>query len=130
MINKDVSSIGEVSDIMKRQSEAYDRAMQQALFAEASLVMDLSQIQCPEQFGPLRASGRVDLPVSTTGKITITLGYHTKYAVYVHENIDAVHFTTPFTKAKYLEDPVNFYLPGFVTRVNERMLDMIKETMV
>jgi len=65
-------------------------------------IMAIAKSRTPVKFGTLRSSGRVEHGVVGT-RIIVTLGFHTDYAVYVHENLQAHH---PVGQAKFLESAV------------------------
>ena len=76
----------------------------------------------PVEFGPLRASGFVDLPVSAGERIYVLLGFggaSAPYAIYVHERMDLRH--KPPTQAKYLEQPFRQAQSGMDGRMAERV---------
>jgi hypothetical protein len=74
-----------------------------ALYQEAETVMTQAKGLTPVDTGALRASGHVEPPVLQGDTVTVTLGFGTDYAVYVHENLTARH---PVGEAKFLERPV------------------------
>lgn len=76
-----------------------------ALYQEAEAIMTASKGIVPVDTGALRASGHVELPETHAGVgVSVTLGYGTSYAVYVHEDVMLHH--KPPTQAKFLERPM------------------------
>ena len=51
-------------------------------------------------------------------QVSVSVGYTQNYAVYVHENMQAVH---PVGKSKYLEDPARRLSPDLARIVREAM---------
>jgi hypothetical protein len=86
-------------------------ALGDAMEAQGEAIMGISRERCPWKTGELRRSGdvtRIDEPTRTR----IVLGYHTNYALYVHErqsrkNGWPINYSHGGTGSKYLEDPVN-----------------------
>lgn len=91
-------------DQLLMAEERVRMAFNHAVVLEGERIMAESKGECPVDTGALRASGNV----SQEEEGTVTLGYPLDYAVYVHENLSAIH---PTGKAKFLEDPVNRNLP-------------------
>lgn len=96
------------------------QALRQALYAEAMIAFNESQLEVPVDKGMLRQSGQAyGIQVNEMGdSLVITLGYGgvaAPYALIVHEDLGARH-NAP-TKAKYLEDPVKMRLAGMGTRL-------------
>jgi hypothetical protein len=127
MITKDITSVKEITQDMKRIQNMYPSAIAGALTDEAWLIMNMSQDQCPVEFGRLRATGQVGVPENNGNSTSIKMGYSTDYAIYVHENLEARHLAP--TKAKFLEDPVDFYRWGFMDRVGRRINERMMEAM-
>jgi hypothetical protein len=127
MITKTITDTKDIVRDMKRMQMIYIQNIGDVLWEESQLVMNMSLDQCPVEFGKLRASGRVDEPEYSYNKTSIRMGYSTEYAIYVHENLQARHLAP--TKAKFLEDPVDFYKWGFAERVGRRLQAMITEAM-
>jgi len=74
-----------------------------AMTMGGEIILTLAKQYTPVDTGRLRSSGRVD-EVAIGMKLVIVLGFHTDYAVYVHENLDANH---PVGQAKFLERAMN-----------------------
>lgn len=90
---------------VKREIERYRRKYPQltaeALYMEEEAVLSQSKLLVPVDTGRLRASGYAETP--TIGLfIEGEVGYETKYAVPVHENLSARHSVG---QAKFLEVP-------------------------
>jgi hypothetical protein len=125
MIDIYVKSVSDMENHFNRFVKGFKPNITETLWQEARLVMNESQDQCPVEFGVLKASGRVDDPVETEGKMSIAMSYSTNYAVYVHENLEAHH--DPPTKAKFLEDPLRQALPDIPGNIVYRMNALITE---
>jgi hypothetical protein len=74
-----------------------------ALYQEAETIMTKAKELTPVKSGFLRGTGHPEPPVMQGDAVTVTLGFGTDYAVYVHENLTARH---PVGQAKFLEQPV------------------------
>ncbi len=100
-----------------------------ALFREAERIMTNSKLRTPVEFGTLRASGNVKLPVQAGHLIGVSMGFGgpagvgnqgetnkkaVGYAVYVHENLTAHHTVG---EAKYIERPLNEARAGMDARL-------------
>jgi len=96
------------------------QALRQALYREAQIAFNESQLEVPVDKGNLRNSGQAyGIQVNQIGdSLIITLGYGgvaASYALIVHEDLGARHNGS--TKAKYLEDPVKRRQAGLATRL-------------
>ncbi len=106
-------------------ARAYPDRVATALRAETEIELTESKRRCPVDVTPptphpgqLRNSGRV-LPIKREGRrLTATIAYGTEYAVYVHEDLDALH---PVGEAKFLERPLKESAPFIPRRVAERL---------
>lgn len=77
--------------------------------------MAVSKERVPVKHGHLRSTGKVEKPVWDGNEVSVTMGYggpsddgaYVDYAGAVHEMMDSsVHWTTPGTGPKYLENPI------------------------
>lgn len=106
----------------EREGERIASAAAAGLYRAGLEIMRDSLFLCPIDTGTLRSSARVEEPVETPVRISLTLGYGygvqvnpktghiaAQYAVPVHERLDQHH--APPTQAKYLEQPVLSYAP-------------------
>ena len=111
-------------ELMKALREVGPRAevaLKSALVTEAEKVMARAKRFTPVDTGALRASGHVQPPVATPGRIEITLGFGgpaARYAVYAHEIEDYYH---EFGQAKFLEQPVNEAAAGLTSRLTREV---------
>jgi hypothetical protein len=96
-----------------------------ALRAEAELIRTEVIRITPVDLGPLHNSIVVQEPVVTPSKVSVTIsagaGPSQKYALYVHEDLEARH--EPPTRAKFLEQPLLAAAPHFLDRVAARLLN-------
>ena len=116
--------------VLRRLVADAPKAMARALFTEANLIMGEAKKQTPVDSGNLRASGHVQPPVETPGKVSVTLGFggpaggggantaDVGYAVLVHEDLQAKH---KVGNAKYLERPMLAAAKGLEGRLAKRM---------
>lgn len=101
---------------LKRWEDKGWDAAKQALLDGANDMLSKSVKQCPVDTGTLRRSGTVEKTTDSNTSIEVAIGYNTKYAIYVHENLSANH---PKGKAKFLEDPVNENMGNIEKRIVE-----------
>lgn len=74
----------------------------ETIMTKAKLLTPVDTSPHPPHAGQLRASGHVLPPVIQGDTVTVTLGFGTDYAVYVHEILTSRH---PIGQAKFLEQP-------------------------
>jgi len=92
-----------------------------ALFTEGEVVMGVAKRRTPVRFGTLKSTGHVKPPETKGGVTSVTLGYGTDYAIYVHER-PANH---PIGQMKFLESAVLEAGPGMSQRLKKDVLDRI-----
>jgi len=86
------------------------QAIGRELYRFGEEVMTASKQVVPVKTGALMNTGKVEFPVESGKEISLTLGYGSEsvgYAVYVHENLNAVNWTRPGSGPKYLEAPLH-----------------------
>lgn len=103
---------------MEKAAKTVDARTAKALTDEANEILKEAMIECPVETGTLRRSGTVGKITNSKGSVGVDIGFHTNYAVWVHERTTVAHKQG---KAKFLEDPVNAAVPGFAQRVAMRM---------
>lgn len=104
-----------------------------ALRAEAEIEMTEAKKRTPLRYGALRASGHVTGPVQEGDTQTVTLGFggpagignqgetnqtEVGYAIFVHENLSALH---PIGQAKFLESTILESIPYLAERIAARI---------
>lgn len=100
-----------------KATEIFRKEAAAALFLVAEIIMGQAKVLCPVDTGTLRNSGYVKPPVIEGNSITVVLGFGgaaKEYAIYVHENLNAVH---PVGQAKFLSTPLNDALPNVASDV-------------
>lgn len=88
-----------------------------ALYREGEAIMTAAKRRTPFKTGALRASGTVLPPEQQGSSVVVTLGFGgpaVNYAVFVHENLSAIH---PSGEAKFLERPVDEARAGLEQRL-------------
>jgi hypothetical protein len=115
--------------------EGGDAVLAQALYAEATTILNESKKIVPVATGNLRASGRVEPPVTGKGKASIEITYGgaaAPYALYVHEipTNSGGRWGTGMSHAsgksfKYLEIPVMAHKDKFVEGVRARVNQLL-----
>ena len=114
--------LDEFSRWLKETPGVVVKDVEAALFEEGENVMGVSVRRTPVDVGNLRGSAHVKLPETTGGKTSVTLGYGTDYAVYVHEILTNTH---PTGQSKFLESAVKENADGMAGRMRKRVLDRI-----
>ena len=113
-----------------------EQILAQAMFAEATVILNESKKIVPVATGNLRASGRVERPVTGKGRASVEITYGgaaAPYALIVHEvpPNSGGRWGTGMTHAagksyKYLEIPVMAHKDKFVDGVRGRVNDMLE----
>jgi hypothetical protein len=121
---------------MTERLDGGERVLAQAMYAEATTILNESKKIVPVATGNLRASGRVERPETGNGKASVEITYGgaaAPYALIVHEvppNTGG-RWGTGLTHAagksyKYLEMPVMAHKDKFVDGVRARVEDMLE----
>jgi hypothetical protein len=110
LITVKITGLNETLAALDNASSNARAAAELALYLEGERIMGESKGECPVDTGALRSSGNVVEEEAGS----VTLNYPLDYAVYVHENMEAIH---PTGKAKFLEDPVNRALPSIPEKI-------------
>lgn len=95
------------------------KAIGAGLYLEGNNIMGDSKKQVPVDFGALKNSGYVTLPVMSGNNVAVELGYGgaaRDYVIPQHERTDFKH--PEGGKAKYLQDPLMSAAGGFAKNVN------------
>ena len=99
----------------------------QAVFGEATVVLNESKRIVPVDDGFLKNSGKVERPEITAKMVSVEVTYGgaaAPYALYVHEDPDAQHKAGK--TFKYLEIPAMAHTDKFARGVKERMISYIR----
>jgi hypothetical protein len=102
-----------------------------ALYVALQPTINRAIEQCPKHTGTLAGSGRID-PPQTEGNMTFcTIGFHTAYALRIHEDLNIQHpiHIDPKTgkerdctgNAKYLEIPLREDLDIIPARIKQAL---------
>ena len=103
----EVKGIKDLSSMIWAGQNKTLQATQQALYAEAQMILAHSKEQVPFRYGVLSSSGMVHDPYTVGNKAAVEISYGgaaIDYAWVQHENMKFRH--APGRKAKYLQDPV------------------------
>jgi hypothetical protein len=122
-----IEGIDDVIRQLDQMGEAMQQVASDAVVDYAFAIMGESMEECPHDTGDLRRSNFVDEVEDVGMIISLVMGYALYYAVYVHENLFARHPNGG--KAKFLEDPMMRYAPGFPQFVADRLSEAIRESM-
>lgn len=122
---------------LRRYGSAVQEALPAALHLEAERIVTEAKKLTPVRTGALRASGHVQPPEVSRGRVSVTLGFggpagsgnvgdtnvaDVGYAVIVHENLTAYH---PVGQAKYLEEPLRAAEPQLAKRIAQNVRSVI-----
>lgn len=110
-----------------RRGEQAPKYLEQAIVAEANVVLNLSKQIVPYRFGALKTSGRVERPNVSDDNIEVEVTYggaSAPYAVYVHEIPKNYNHGKQY---KYLETPARAHAPVFTRKVKERLLAYLRQ---
>lgn len=120
------TGFGDARKILRKLSSPdYLRGVvDQPMMQSAESMMTVAKKRTPVDTGTLRASGRV-YRSKEVKNFTVVLGFHTHYALYVHEDLQAHH---PVGQAKYLESAVADGLGALEKRVAKALLDSVRKT--
>ena len=109
-----------LSRLFKRAGDGNRRALAQAIFKQANVVLNESKELVPVDNGDLKKSGKVENPKITATNIEVEISYGgdaRAYAWIVHEDPNAQH--KDGQTYKYLEIPVNNNKDKFVDEVKK-----------
>jgi|WetSurSiteA1Bulk_404760.scaffolds.fasta_scaffold78569_3 hypothetical protein len=118
----------QVSDSIQMRLKVVFRSFKdqlvEALYEEAKIEMNEAKAICPYKTGALHDSGTVEYPVISGDNVSCALhfgssGKSNRYAVFVHENLDADH--APPTQAKFLEATLKASAPYMNKRIAKRI---------
>jgi len=118
----------ELERTLERAGDRAGHAIAQALYEEATIIFNKSQILVPVDTGVLRGSGGVSAATSGVSDEEVAVdifygGPAAPYALFVHEIQDNYH--APPTQAKYLEQPLMERLPEISRNLARRIIDII-----
>lgn len=102
-------------------NEGLDSVVQNAMFAEATVVLNESKKIVPYDTRALQTSGRVEKPKAQSGRYSVEITYGgagAPYAVYVHEIPKNYNHGRQW---KYLETPFMAHADKFGRNVKERI---------
>jgi hypothetical protein len=121
---------------MTERLDGGERVLAQAMYAEATVILNESKKIVPVDTGNLRASGRVERPETGNGRASVEITYGgaaAPYALIVHEvpPNSGGRWGTGMTHAagkswKYLEMPVMAHKDKFVDGVRDRIDEMLE----
>lgn len=116
-----------MSLLLKQIAKKFPDDVMKAMYAEGQIEVTEMKRQCPVDTrehaphpGNLRASIHVERPTRRGSTITILFatGMQAPYAIYVHEDPDAIH---PIGKWKFMEDPLKESMPFMAQRIGARI---------
>lgn len=123
-----MKGVSEMVGTLKKIAEKFPDRVAAALYLEGQIEMTEAKRRTPVDVTPhaphpgqLRASGTVHEPERHGKNISVTLsfgGAAKDYAVYVHENPDAIH---PVGQWKYLESVLNESRSSMAARLAKRI---------
>jgi hypothetical protein len=114
-------------NLLKQIAKKFPDDVANALYAEAQIEVTEMKRRCPVDItedaphpGNLRASIHVERPErdGRTISVTVATGAQAPYAIYVHENPDAIH---PVGEWKFMEGPIRESAPYMAQRIAARL---------
>lgn len=102
---------------LEKYARKYPEATAEAVHEEALLLEAESIKEAPVDTGRMRASSFTKPPQDKNNPVA-TVGYGTKYAIYVHEREELNHTTG---KAKFLIDPFRRLMRDYGNRLARRI---------
>lgn len=114
---------------LRNLTEGFPGEIEKIIYQEAWRVMGESIKIAPIDFGRLRASARVDMPVREGDRISVRLSYNTDYAKWVHEknvNGEPVNYKAPGTRSLFLIDPLIENLSDMEERIRRRIEQYVR----
>ena len=106
-----------------------ENALKEAMFAEATTVLNESKKIVPVDLGTLKRSGEVEPPKVDSSGVEVSITYGgaaSEYAAIVHEDMTARHKNGQ--SAKYLEKPFMAHRNKFVRNVTERVAHYLRRS--
>jgi hypothetical protein len=97
-----IRGVKEVTSNMRRSANGAQSGAARATRQLAREVLRESQALVPIDTGALKSSGRLTESLGNVSGQSVTVTYGTKYAVFVHEDLEKKH---PVGQAKFLEIP-------------------------
>ena len=114
----------ELKEKIKRFAQVFPDGVKQALWEQASIIMNESKGQVPVDTGFLRSTGYVNEPFDEGSKIAVEMGYYANYAAPVHDRPDPpVHHEVG--KAFFLADPFEEKGPDLQRNIVARVEEML-----
>ena len=133
MADVELTGVRELVAKLNASPRQVRQACEEGLYRFGEKIMGEAVKVTPKRTGALRASGRVEPPVSHWWSHLVSVklkfgGAAAPYAIYVHEMTGAkVHWTTPGTGPKFLETPLKLY--GTPAGVNQYLVPPIKRAL-
>lgn len=116
-----LTGVDELQKNLTRLAQAMPQEAAAALYAEAQVEKTESMRRTPVLHGALRGSHHVTQPVIAGRDISVTIqvgGVAAPYAIFVHENLEALHRVG---QAKFLESTLLESAPYLAQRVANRI---------
>lgn len=116
-----IIGLNELIHTFTRSHDGFNEEFGRALYEEIKIEAKEVERRTPRKTGALRRSIKVSKPDlrNKTVAVTISVGGETApYAVYVHEDLEAVH---PIGQAKYLSSVINESKRHMAARVARRI---------
>lgn len=119
-IKLDIKGLDEVTKKFQNLPRNFVDQMSEAMWAVGYFIEGKAKPLVPVDTGRLRAATQV----WDRKPLEVTVGAHTDYALFVHENLRAHHNVG---QAKFLEDPANRYkaqIEDIINNAISKLLDM------
>ncbi len=121
LMSIEVKGLDQVMRRLRAIADQLPHEIGRALYEEAQIEKNESMRRTPVDTGALRASHEVSAPVIAGHDISVTIsvgGASAPYAIYVHENLEALH---PTGQAKFLESTILESKPYLARRIAARI---------
>lgn len=113
-----VKNLAEVTKKFEAMPKLFITEMSEAIWEVGYFLEGKAKPLVPVDTGRLRGATQV----WERKTLEVTVGAHTDYALYVHENMKAHHRTG---QAKFLEEPANHYKSDFEDIINKRITKLL-----
>lgn len=116
-----------VTATLRKIADKFPDRVGAAIYQEAQIEVTEMKRRCPVDTtahaphpGNLRASIHAEEPVRKGRRISVTVatGVQAPYAIYVHEDLDAIH---PIGEAKFMESVIKESAPSMLDRIGKRV---------
>jgi hypothetical protein len=98
-----IKGVEAVVRALKQYRKTKQKQLERGLKKAGLFLQRRAQQLCPVDTGLLKNSAATRIEHPGTPKVSVSVGFFTSYAIFVHENLDAHH---PVGQAKFLTTPL------------------------